>query len=93
MEDLTRKFGFMDGDAFLSDSSDYMEYVQKEVESALANAGLEAPVGTTVTVHNPLRIWGSVTRNGKKVSESVLGRLAVTIWAFDWTCLRKVACW
>lgn len=91
---LTSKFGFEDGDAFLSSSSDYLEYARHEAQAALARAGLEAQVSLIDnTAHNPLRTWGPVTRNGKEVPEVVLRELSMTLWAFDWSCLRDVTFW
>jgi len=34
-----------------------------------------------------------VTRNGKEVSETVLRELSMTLWAFDWSCLRDGTFW
>ena len=93
LDNLTGKFGFEDGDAFLGDMSDYLEYARREAEAALARAGLEAQVSVLETAHNPLRIWGPVTRNGKEVSEKVLREHSMTLWAFDWSCLRDVTFW
>jgi hypothetical protein len=93
LSNLTGKFGFEDGEAFLGDSSDYLKYAQHEAQTALARAGLEAQVSVLETAHNPLRIWGPVTRNGKQVPETVLQQLSMTLWAFDWSGLRDVAFW
>jgi hypothetical protein len=93
LENLTGKFGFEDGEAFLSRSADYLEYARHEAQATLARAGLDAQVAVVETAHNPLRIWGPVTRNGKEVSENVLRDLSMTLWAFDWSCLRDVTFW
>lgn len=93
LENLTGKFGFEDGEAFLSDSADYLEYARHAAQAVLARAGLEAQVSVLETSHNPLRIWGPVTRNGKELSETVLRDLSMTLWAFDWSCLRDVTFW
>ncbi|ADO72175.1 hypothetical protein [Stigmatella aurantiaca] len=93
LSNLTGKFGFEDGEALLCDSSDYLEYARNEAQAALTRAGLEAQVSITQTAHNPLRIWGDVTRNGKKISETVLQDFSMTLWAFDWSCLRDETFW
>jgi hypothetical protein len=93
LSNLTGKFGFEDGDAFLGDSPDYLEYARHEAQVALARAGLEAQVSVVETPHNPLRVWGPVTRNGKEVPVTVLRDLSMTLWAFDWCCLRDVTFW
>lgn len=92
---LLGKFGFEDGDAFLSHEPDYLEYARREAEAVLERAGLEAPIGATETIHNPLRVWGPVTRKdkGKKVSDVVLDGLSMTIWAYDYRCLKDVTFW
>jgi hypothetical protein len=58
-----------------------------------AFAGLVMLASVLETAHNPLRIWGPVTRNGKEVSEKVLREHSMTLWAFDWSCLRDVTFW
>jgi hypothetical protein len=93
LNNLTGKFGFEDGEALLGDSSDYLEYARNEAQAALARAGLQAQVSVLETAHNPLRIWGPVTRNGKEVSETVLQEHPMTLWAFDWSCLRDITFW
>ncbi len=92
--DLSVKSGFDDGGAFLNDSSEYLEYARREAQLALARAGLEADVSIMDnTAHNPLRIWGPVTRRGKKVSEHVLRDFSMTLWAYDWSCLEEIGFW
>jgi hypothetical protein len=93
LSNLTGKFGFEDGEALLSDSSDYLEYARHEAQAALARAGFEAHVSVVETTHNPLRIWGPMTRNGKEVPETVLRDLSMTLWAYDWSCLRDATFW
>lgn len=93
LSNLTGKFGFEDGEAFLGASPDYLEYARHEAQAVLERAGLEAQVSMVETAHNPLRIWGPITRNGKEVPDTVLRDLSMTLWAFDWSCLRDVTFW
>jgi len=93
LSNLTAKFGFENGEALIGDSSDYLDYARHEAQAALARAGLDAQVSVVETTHNPLRIWGPVTRHGKEVPETVLRDLSMTLWAYDWSCLRDVTFW
>lgn len=96
LKDLTSKYGFNDGEAFLSrDEPGYLDYVRQEAESALVRAGIKASVGTTETHHNPLRIWGPILRSDgwEEVREWELDKYSMTIWAYDDSCLERVSYW
>ena len=95
LSNLTRKFGFDDGDALLNREPDYLEYVRREAETALARAGMVAGVGDIETHHNPMRIWGPIRRldQWEEVPDRELSSVSMTIWAYDDSFLKDVAYW
>ena len=95
LTNILSKYGFEDGDAFLSRDQNYLLYVYKQIAHCLEKAGLEGHVAILETAHNPLMLSEDLLQNGEKVSDErqTLAALSIKIWAYDWNILRDSEFW
>lgn len=82
---LTSKWGFDDGDCFLTRDGDaldgYATALRNTFQTALDEADLEGAVGwLEATCHNPLRVYGHRQSIG---STAALARLSARAWVWD----------
>jgi hypothetical protein len=95
MSNLVGKHGFADGEAFLGRSDDYLRYVQREAQAAIAAAGLSGDIGRFDTHHNPIRLVGDLHLHGRVVddAERELAGHRFRIWALDLASLADPEFW
>jgi hypothetical protein len=70
LSNLVGSHGFADGDALISRDDDYLRYVQREAQNAVAAAGLSGDVGRFDTHHNPIRLVGDLRLHGPVVAKA-----------------------
>ena len=95
LSNLVGSHGFADGDALISRDDDYLRYVQREAQAAIAAAGLSGDVGRFDTHHNPIRLVGDLRLHGRVVddAERELAGHRFRIWALDLACLDDLEFW
>jgi len=95
LSNLVGSHGFADGEALVSRDDEYLRYVQREAQAAIAAAGLAGDVGKFDTHHNPIRIVGDLRLHGRVVSdpERELAGHRLRIWALDRACLADREFW
>jgi hypothetical protein len=95
LSNLTGKHGFADGEAFIARDDDYLRYVQREAQAAIAAAGLAGDVGRFDTHHNPIRLVGDLRLHGRVVEnpERELAGHRFQIWALDLAMLADQEFW
>ena len=95
LSNLIGKHGFDDGDAFLSRNpdSEYLRATVLQTRRVLEEAGLDVFIGIYGTHHNPLRMTGDVTKDGKVVDDRVLWDLNIRLWTLNWPVLREETFW
>lgn len=95
LSDLVGPHGFDDGAALLREDPEYLEDVRRAAGSVIRDAGYRGDVGTWPSHHNPLRLAGPLTRDGRAVvdPEAVLRDHVLEIWAHDWSILGGAPFW
>jgi hypothetical protein len=95
LSNLLGNHGFADGDVLVSRDDDYLRYVQREAEAALAAAGMSGDVGRFDTHHNPIRLVGDLRIGGRVVDdpEPELLRHTMRIWTYDPSVLGDPEFW
>ena len=80
---------------FLRDDPEYLDDVRRQAEAALRAAGFEGDVATYPTHHSPLRLAGSLRKDGAPVAdpEAALREHVLEIWAHDWSILGGPPFW
>src|SRR5262249_9097746 len=69
LSNLVGSHGFTDGEALISRDDDYLRYVQRAAQAAIAAAGLSGDVGRFDTHHNPIRLVGDLQLHGRVVDD------------------------
>jgi hypothetical protein len=92
---LIGKHGFGDGDALISRDDEYLSYVQREAQAAIAAAGLSGDIVRFDTHHNPLRLVGDLRLHGRIVEdpETELAGHRFRVWALDLATLSDHEFW
>jgi hypothetical protein len=95
LSNLVGNHGFADGNALISRDDDYLRYVQRQAQAAIAAAGLSGDVGRFDSHHNPIRLAGDLRLHGRVVDdpERELAGHQFRIWAFDLACLADREFW
>jgi hypothetical protein len=95
LDGLLSKFGFEDGDAFVTQDEDYVMAVRDAMLSAIDASGLEGHITCFGGHHNPLRLTGDLLRDGQPVADAAasLGRMSVTFDRRDWSVLQDKEFW
>jgi hypothetical protein len=95
LSNLVGNHGFADGEALISRDDDYLRYVQREAQAAIAAAGLSGDVGRFDTHHNPIRLVGDLRLHGRVVDEPEreLAGHRFQIWALDLASLADWEFW
>lgn len=95
LSNLVGSHGFADGEALISREDDYLRYVQREAQAAIAAAGLSGDVGRFDTHHNPIRLVGDLRLHGRVVDnpEHELAGHRFRIWALDMASLADWEFW
>jgi hypothetical protein len=95
LSNLVGSHGFADGEALISRDDDYLRYVQREAQAAIASAGLSGDVGRFDTHHNPIRLVGDLRLHGRVVDdpERELAGHGFRIWALDLASLADWEFW
>jgi hypothetical protein len=84
LDNITSKWGFNDGDFFISNGPCYSEAVITEIQKILEGEGLRGEVYFCSSSHNTVRLTGPLYQAGEEVDPySILSRLAIKIWGYD----------
>ncbi|MDI1477283.1 hypothetical protein [Polyangium sp. y55x31] len=91
VENIASKYGFSDGDLFLT--RDYGSYLQAIIDDAnekIRAAGAEGEVYFCGTSHNPVRLGDELKKDGEPVDVWQLfgDDDEISFWGYDWDALK-----
>ncbi|HVK68713.1 MAG TPA: hypothetical protein VM694_29845 [Polyangium sp.] len=91
VENVANKYGFSDGDLFLTrDDGSYLQAILDDANEKIRAAGAEGEVYFCGTSHNPVRLGDELKKDGKPVEAWQVFRddEEISFWGYDWEALK-----